>query len=566
MNTHLKSKIFTSLALLAGFPLIMLLIDIVFDQSSIKNLLLIGVAVVAVLTAIIISRLMAKSIIEPIVSMTEVFESVNSKDGDISVQLPVYGDDEISAMAQAYNVFSNKLKHTIDELRRRSVRTALCGTQVRKVILDAHTLAISQHDKAQNVFLSSGESNNAINEIAKTTVNINDQNNDNMDNVRTSQGDLDKVMGQIRDVRKRVEEFQRTVDQLSHNSANVTKVLNMVQDFSDQTNLLALNASIEAARAGDAGRGFAVVADEVRTLAQKVSAATHEIDGNINQMNSLVGTTRNNASNILEYVANTENVIDQTRGHFNKLVMDFENVNMQLTGISAALDELVATNHESHGHVSSITDMSEHIRKDMEESIQFSDKLESATEQTQELLSRFTIGMGGFENMIQTGQRWAKETSQALERVAASGANVFDQRYQRTNPGKHPEKFDTSYVNAYERAMQPIFDGFIQQRPEFIYAIAVDTNGYAPAHHTKVSAPLTGDFAIDNLKSRHRRIFTGNRAEKRRANHTEPFLLQTFIRDTGEVLNDLSIPLYVNGKHWGSLIMGFLPKYLLDEK
>ena len=29
---------------------------------------------------------------------------------------------------------------------------------------------------------------------------------------------------------------------------------------------------------------------------------------------------------------------------------------------------------------------------------------------------------------------------------------------------------------------------------------------------------------------------------------------------TGEVLNDLSIPIYLNGQHWGALIMGFNPE------
>ena len=110
-----------------------------------------------------------------------------------------------------------------------------------------------------------------------------------------------------------------------------------------------------------------------------------------------------------------------------------------------------------------------------------------------------------------------------------------------------------------------MFDQFISERPEFIYAIAVDKKGYAPAHHAKVSQPVTGDLSVDLLKSRHRRFFQGNRQERRRCSHENTFLLQTYIRDTGEILNDLSIPLYVNGKHWGALIMGFEPKCLLDE-
>jgi methyl-accepting chemotaxis protein len=504
-------------------------------------------------------------IIIPVADMTDILHAIKDKDGDISAEFSVNSDDEYAELARAYNQFATSLKAMIAETRRRSVSVALAGTQVRKVILHAEQVAQKQGDRAKQVFQSSAEATQAVNGIAETTININQSNVTNMQRVRDSNNELSRVATQVEDMRQQITQFQATVEQLSVNSANVTKVLGMVQDFSDQTNLLALNASIEAARAGDAGRGFAVVADEVRTLAQKVSLATAEIDQNIAEMNGLVKHTKGSAETILEYANNTHSVIGQTGQHFAQLVDEFEHVNSQLTGISAALDELVYTNKESHARVEEITEYSNSIQHEMQETLLFAEELELATEQTQELLSRFNIGYGGFESMIQTGRRWAMQTEQAMSKLQASGLNLFDQDYQRVNPGQQPEKYHVSYMEKYEKLMQPLFDGFINERSEFIYAIAVDNKGYAPAHHSKVSAPLTGDFATDNIKSRHRRLFNGNRAEVRRASHTEPFLLQTFIRDTGEVLNDLSIPLYINGRHWGALIMGFNPSTLLDE-
>ncbi|MEY3018306.1 MAG: hypothetical protein RL336_1441 [Pseudomonadota bacterium] len=504
-------------------------------------------------------------VIIPVADMTDILHAIKDKDGDISAEFRVTCDDEYAELARAYNQFATSLKAMIAETRRRSVSVALAGTQVRKVILHAEQVAQKQGDRAKQVFQSSAEATQAVNGIAETTVNINQSNVTNMQRVRDSNNELSRVATQVEDMRQQITQFQATVEQLSVNSANVTKVLGMVQDFSDQTNLLALNASIEAARAGDAGRGFAVVADEVRTLAQKVSLATAEIDQNIAEMNGLVKHTKGSAETILEYANNTHSVIGQTGQHFAQLVDEFEHVNSQLTGISAALDELVYTNKESHARVEEITDYSNSIQHEMQETLLFAEELELATEQTQELLSRFNIGYGGFESMIQTGRRWAMQTEQAMSKLQASGLNLFDQDYQRVNPGQQPEKYHVSYMEKYEKLMQPLFDGFINERSEFIYAIAVDNKGYAPAHHSKVSAPLTGEFATDNIKSRHRRLFNGNRAEVRRASHTEPFLLQTFIRDTGEVLNDLSIPLYINGRHWGALIMGFNPSTLLDE-
>lgn len=503
--------------------------------------------------------------LKPVRAMIDVLNGVRDRNGDISVSLPVQTQDEIAEMAQAYNGFADSLKKMIAETRRRSVRVALSATRVRKVTLEAGEVAERQESQAQQVFQSSSEATQAIGEIASTTLTINEHNSDNLTRVNQSGDELRKVLEQIRAIREQVTGFQDSVDQLLANSASMTEIVSTVQGFSDQTNLLALNASIEAARAGEAGRGFAVVADEVRILAQKVSEATSEIDASINKMKGLVGSTNQSAKQILGYVENTESYISSTSDNFATLISQFEAVGSQLTGISAALDELAYTNKESHNHVAEITQMSEGIRTEMAQSRTYSDQLEMATEETQELLSRFIIGFGGFENMIQTGRGWAEQVNSALASLEAQGLNMFDERYKRTNEGQLPEKYDLPYTDAYERLLRPMFDGFVSQRPEFIYAIAVDRNGYAPAHHTKVSNPITGNFSVDNLKSRHRRIFAGNRAEQRRASHTEPFLLQTFIRDTGEVLNDLSIPLYINGRHWGGLIMGFDPKQLLDE-
>ncbi|MBR9885021.1 MAG: methyl-accepting chemotaxis protein [Oceanospirillales bacterium] len=504
--------------------------------------------------------------LRPIREMTSVLKAISEKDGDISATLPDYTYDEISEMARAYNEFSENLKRIIAETRRRSVNVSVSAKRLQKVVIEAQGSAHTQEEQAQLVFQSSSEATQAIDEIAGTTLRINEQNSTNMEEVRSSNQELQTVLAQIGSIRQLAGNFQETVTLLGKNSENITRILSMVQDFSEQTNLLALNASIEAARAGEAGRGFSVVADEVRNLSQKVSEATTEIDSNIGQMSKLVGTTRDSAREILDGIESTEKFIGDTSGQFQRLVQDFEDVNSQLAGISAAIDELSYTNKESHSHVAQITQLSAGIKSEMEQSLSYSERLELSTEETQELLSRFIIGFGGFEDMILTGRKWAQQTTAALEQLQSRGLNLFDHSYRRINEGKRPEQFEVGYTQAYEQMMRPLFDSFIQQRPEFTYAIAVDKNGYAAAHHTKVSKPMTGNFDVDNLSCRNKRIFAGNRAEKRRASHTSPFLMQTFIRDTGEVLNDLSIPLYLNGQHWGALIMGFDPQHLLDEE
>jgi methyl-accepting chemotaxis protein len=51
----------------------------------------------------------------------------------------------------------------------------------------------------------------------------------------------------------------------------------------------------------------------------------------------------------------------------------------------------------------------------------------------------------------------------------------------------------------------------------------------------------------------------------RAARSTTESLLQSYMRDTGELLNDLSLPIHIGGRHWGALRVGFEPSLLLTN-
>jgi methyl-accepting chemotaxis protein len=167
-------------------------------------------------------------VLRPLHKMIDVMHNIKDKDGDISAELDIISHDEYAEFAGAYNQFADSLKAMIAETRRRSVKVALASTQARKVILDAERVAQKQGDQAQQVFQSSAEATQAIDGIAETTVNINQQNINNMESVGHSKTELDNVAAQIDAMRSIVADFQNTVDHLGKNSANVTKVLGMV--------------------------------------------------------------------------------------------------------------------------------------------------------------------------------------------------------------------------------------------------------------------------------------------------------------------------------------------------
>ena len=113
--------------------------------------------------------------------------------------------------------------------------------------------------------------------------------------------------------------------------------------------------------------------------------------------------------------------------------------------------------------------------------------------------------------------------------------------------------------------MQRIFDGLVSETPELLMGIAIDTNGYAPAHNRKFSEPPNGDPKHDLALSRHKRIFD-DPTSRRAAQNKQGALLQTYLRDTGELLSEISLPIVIQGRPWGVFRAAFPPDVLLVNR
>ncbi|PLX96499.1 MAG: chemotaxis protein [Desulfuromonas sp.] len=163
------------------------------------------------------------------------------------------------------------------------------------------------------------------------------------------------------------------------------------------------------------------------------------------------------------------------------------------------------------------------------------------------------------QNVYQWAQQCRDEVLDQFNLLLSSGqlsmGQLFDTFYIPI-PNTDPQKFKTQYDKVTDEILRPIFDRYLEKDDRLVFFLAVDRNGYLPTHNTRYAQPLTGDPKVDVVKNRTKRMFN-DRTGLSAARNTEPYLLQKYSRDTGEQMADLSVPLYVNNRHWGAIRVGY---------
>jgi methyl-accepting chemotaxis protein len=265
--------------------------------------------------------------------------------------------------------------------------------------------------------------------------------------------------------------------------------------------------------------------------------------------------TSDKTKTIVGEVTRANGYIETSAADLTTMVGDFKRTTDQLSTISVAIYQLRESNQAIHREVEEIRDHSRDISGRMKQCLDSAKTLRESTEDLQCTLADFRTGNSMFDTLHDKVTGFRDNVGNVLQKMTDRGVNIFDQSYKEI-PGSNPKRYTASYDSQCDAELTRIYDDLLRDFPGLTYSLSVDNNGYAPAHNSQFSNPPTGDPAVDLAKSRHKRIFNDPVGLKL-AKNEKPSLFQTYVRDTGEILNDLSMPIVINGRHWGAVRVGF---------
>lgn len=307
------------------------------DTRQMLWIILFAAVALSVLSVFYVVHRLRAQVIKPVKDIAACISNLSNSRYDY--RLDYQSQHELGTLANSARALQHKLQDTVSILQGAESEMGRAQLTLNDVSESILAGADEQRDTSQAL----EKSTDKLREIVQNLVAITDQvavaTNSSERNVADCYSTFEKANAGFKQLATTVTESSEIVNALQSRSANILKVVNVINEIADQTNLLALNAAIEAARAGEHGRGFAVVADEVRALAAKTQQSTKEI-------NDILGSFEAEARGAVSAMSQGKALSDTNAAEansalvtLNSVVKDIQETSSVVVALNAAADE-----------------------------------------------------------------------------------------------------------------------------------------------------------------------------------------------------------------------------------
>ncbi|MFO7982438.1 MAG: methyl-accepting chemotaxis protein [Desulfuromonadales bacterium] len=341
--------------------------------------------------------------------------------------------DLVDSLQKGSSTTADTIKQTSESAQ--TIRTAVDDTSSASTEISAAIGEVSQNLNQLNNFIENSissmtEISSSSQEVEKTAGRSQEMSEKVKDQAEEGVEMVSKSWQGLQNVSEAVNASIQVIENLSHKSEEIDRIISVINEINAKTHLLSLNASIIAAQAGEQGRSFAVVAEEIRTLSEET---THSADA----IEKLVSETQTYTRQAVRQINDTRNKLDEGiqlgRATADSLseILDSSVEAMEMSGnIRRATVEQVRSSQMVAHSIEELGDMSGQVASasgEQEKGIQ-------------RIVHSITEIKGLADTLAEASKRNEKESRQTDEAVATvreMAAQIFSEMEEKSTNSRH---------------------------------------------------------------------------------------------------------------------------------